>query len=70
MIPNFIDWTRTRELLLTDMRNISKEHLRKVKMQTTEWERIFTNRIANKGLVPRIYKELLKSNNNRTSNTI
>ena len=38
------------------------ETVDKTKRQPTEWEKIFTNDITDKGLVSKIYKELLKLN--------
>ena len=38
----------------------------KVKKQCTEWERIFTNRLSDKGLASRICKKLLQLNNKTT----
>lgn len=35
-----------------------------VKMKSTEWEKVFTNDIYDKGLISRIYRELLELNNN------
>lgn len=37
----------------------------KVKRQLIEWERIVVNNISDKGLVPRICKELLQLNNKK-----
>ena len=48
----------------------AKEIVNKTKRQLTEWERIFANDIPNKGLVPKIYKELSKLNTHRTNNPI
>ena len=39
------------------------------KSQPTEWEEIFVNHISDKGLISRIYREVLKLNNNNKSNT-
>ena len=35
-----------------------------MKRQATEWEKIFETQLSEKGLVPKIYKELLKLNTN------
>ncbi|KAF0879161.1 LIN1 transcriptase, partial [Crocuta crocuta] len=39
-----------------------KETVSKTKRQLTEWEKIFANYLSDKGLVCKIYKELLKLN--------
>ena len=36
-----------------------KERVNKTKRQPTEWEKIFANDISDKGLVWKIYKELI-----------
>ena len=38
---------------------------RKMKRQPTEWEKIVVNHISNKGLITRIYTELLRLNKKR-----
>ena len=46
----------------------TKEIVNKTKRQLTEWEKIFSNGIEDKGLVPKIYKELTKLNTQGTNN--
>ena len=42
--------------------------IKKVKRQATAWEKIFANHSSDKGLVSRIYEELLQCNNEKTDN--
>lgn len=46
---------------------ISKDTRNKVKRQSTEWEKVFTNYISHKGLVSIIYKECLQYNNKKSN---
>uniref|UniRef100_A0A9L0TPU4 Uncharacterized protein n=1 Tax=Equus caballus TaxID=9796 RepID=A0A9L0TPU4_HORSE len=48
----------------------SKETINRVKRQPVEWEKIIANRISDKGLISRIYKELVQLNNKKTNNPI
>ena len=48
----------------------AKETVNKTKRQPTEWEKTFANGLADKGLVPKIYKELIKLNSKETNNPI
>ena len=48
----------------------SKETINKTKRQPTGWEKIFANGIQDKGLVSKIYKELLKLNTRKTNNPV
>ena len=47
----------------------AKESTNKMKRQPTEWENIFAN-IFGKGLISKIYKELIKLNTKKTNNPI
>ena len=48
----------------------AKETVKKTKRQLTEWEKIFTNNVSDKGQVSKIYKELIKLNTQRRTNLI
>ena len=48
----------------------AKDTVNKTKRQPTEWEKIFANDISDKGLVSKIYKELIKLNTKETNNPI
>ena len=37
----------------------AKETMDKMKRQPTEWEKIFANDMTDKGLTPKIYKQLI-----------
>ena len=48
----------------------AKDTVNKTQRQPTEWEKIFANDVSDKGLVSKIYKELLKLNTKETNNPI
>ena len=45
----------------------SKDTINRIKRQTIEWEKIFASYISDKDLIFRIYRELLKLNNSKTT---
>ena len=46
-----------------------KDIINRVKRQPTEWENTFANHASSRGLISRIYTELLELNNNNTNPT-
>jgi hypothetical protein len=48
----------------------AKDTVNRTKWQPTNREKIFTNPISNKGLIFKIYKELMKLDSKKPSNSI
>ena len=48
----------------------AKETISKVKRQPSEWEKIIANETTDKGLISKIYKELIQLNARKTTNQI
>ena len=49
---------------------IAKETICKVKRQPSEWEKIIANETTGKGLISKIYKQLIQLNARKTNNPI
>ena len=47
-----------------------KETISKVKRQPSEWEKIIANETTDKGLISKIYKQLIQLNIRKTNNPI
>ena len=45
-----------------------KEIINKMKTQPSEWEKIFANKATDKGLISKIYKQLMQLNIKKTNN--
>ena len=48
----------------------AKETISKVKRQPSEWKKIIVNETTDKGLISKIYKQLMQLNNRKTNNPI
>ena len=48
----------------------AKETIKKTKRQPSEWEKIFANEATDKGLISRIYKQLMQLSIKETNNPI
>ena len=48
----------------------AKETISKVKRQPSEWEKVIANETTDKGLISKIYKQLLQFNTGKTNNPI
>ena len=49
---------------------IAKETISKVKRQPSDWETIIANKTTDKGLISKIYKQLIQLNTRKTNNPI
>ena len=48
----------------------AKETINKMKRQHTKWEKIFANDVTDKGLITKIYKQLMRLNIKKTNNQV
>ena len=48
----------------------AKDTISKVKRQPSEWEKIIANETTDKGLISKIYKQLIQLNTRKTNNSI
>ena len=48
----------------------AKKTISKVKRQPSEWEKIIANETTDKGLIFKIYKQLMQLNTRKTNNSI
>ena len=64
--------TKTKKWDLMKLKSFctTKETINKTKRQPSEWEKIFANEATDKGLISKIYKQLMQLNIKRTNNPI
>ena len=48
----------------------SKETTNKMKRQCSEWQKIFANESMDKGLISKVYKQVMQANIKKTNNPI
>ena len=48
----------------------AKKTINKKKRQPSEWEKVFANEATDKGLISKVYKQLMQLNNQKTNNPI
>ena len=48
----------------------TKETINKVKRQPSEWEKIIANETTDKGLISKVYKQLIQLNTRKTNDPI
>ena len=48
----------------------ARETINKTKRQASEWEKIFANEATDRGLISKIYKQLMQLNTKKTNNPI
>ena len=64
--------TKVKKQNLIKLKSFStaKETISKVKRQPSEWEKIITIETTDKGLISKIYKQLIQLNDRKTNNLI
>ena len=49
---------------------IARENINKMKRKPTQWKKVLTNYVTDKGLIPQLYTQLIQLNIERINNTI
>ena len=64
--PYFTLFTKVNSKSTIDLNVRAKTTIKEMKRQGTEWKKIFVKRVSDKGLVFKLYKELLQLNKKTT----
>jgi len=48
----------------------TKDTIKRIKRQPSEWKKIIANETTDKGLISKIYKQLIQVNTRKTNNSI
>ena len=59
-----------RDIIIFKSFCTAKKTISKVKRQPSEWEKIIANEATDKGLISKIYKQLIQLNTRKTNNPI
>ena len=64
--------TKVNKLGLIKLKSVctAKETISKVKRKSSEWEKTIANETTDKGLISKIYKQLIQLNARKTNNPI
>ena len=63
-ILNKLDFTKMKDFCS------AKDSIKRMRREITDWEKLFAKDTSDKGLLSKIYKELLKLNSKKTDNLI
>ena len=63
-ILNKLDFTKMKDFCS------AKDNIKRMRREITDWEKLFAKDTSDKGLLSKIYKELLKLNSKKTDNLI
>ena len=66
---HLISWLQSPSAVILESIS-NKENISNIKRQSSEWEKIIANVTTDKGLISKIYKQLIQLNTRKTNNPI